>query len=148
MEAESAKFDVLGGAAVNKGAEWIIRQRFIKGDISEFGVRVAGLLDQWYYGIYHADPKYLKQADWTSSDYIEVKHHGVLSTVHYDNLTRLVFLAHDHAIRIEIEAVGGPRKLLRFVLYNRQRGGDRFLHHPSLENALAAWREAYKEPQP
>lgn len=125
---------------MNEGAAWLIRQRFVNGDISEFGVRVAGMLDEWYYGIYHADPKYLKQADWTSHDWIEVKHYGVLSTVDYNNLTRLVFLAHDYAIRIEIEAVGGPRKLLRFVLYNRQRGDDRFLHHPSIEDALSAWR--------
>lgn len=125
---------------MNEWADWIIRQRFVNGDMSELGKRVAELLGHWYGGIYHANPKYIKQADWTNNDYIEVKHNGTVSTFDYDDLTRLVFLAHDLAIRIEIEAVGGPRKLLRFVFYNRQRDGERSQLHPSMEDALRAWR--------
>ena len=127
---------------MNVWADWLIRQRFVeKETISPLGLRVAELLGRWYGGIYHANPKYMKEADWTSEDYIQLKYHGTLSTFDGDDLTRLVFLAHDLAIRVEISAVGGPSKLMRLVFYNRQRDGDWFNRHPSMEEALKAWRE-------
>ncbi len=121
---------------------WLISQKYAAAEtISPLGRRVAAILDAFYGGIYHAPEwRYLRQADWSADDWIEVRHRGSLSTFDFDELTRLVFLAHDYAVRLQLEAVGGPKSLLCLCFHLRQHEGDRFQQHPRLEQAMTNWR--------
>ena len=62
-----------------------------------------------------------------------------LSTFDFDSLTRLVFLAHDRAIRVEIDG-SGPG-MVKLVLHKRIREGVMHERHPTIEAALQRWRE-------
>lgn len=71
---------------------------------------------------------------------------GALSTFDFDDLTRLVFLAHDRCVRVEI-VQGGPGRVGIAIWKRHCREGDFCERHPTIERALAAWRERYPEPQ-
>jgi hypothetical protein len=75
---------------------------------------------------------------------IEVSDHATLSTFDFDKLTRAVFLAHDRAVRLEIGPSGPGR--IRIILHRRKgREGSMYERHPTIETALAKWRERNKE---
>lgn len=123
------------------GADWIERQ--LKhtqpgAQMSDLGKNVADLLGELFLGIYHQDRQALK-VDWTNPSYIEIVIYGEMSTFDYDHLTRLVFLAHDYAIRVEIQAAA-PR-YLRLIFSQRTREGDIYRRHPTIEDALTSWRK-------
>lgn len=65
-----------------------------------------------------------------------MSHLGVMATFDGNDLTRLVFLAHKHCIRAQIEQ-GGPNRL-RIALHKRQREGSLYERHPTIEQALEA----------
>lgn len=71
---------------------------------------------------------------------VAVNHYGgYWATFDFDRLTRLVFLAHDRCIRAEFEG-SGPG-LIRLVLHKRHsRDGRMSEKHPTIEQALSAWR--------
>ena len=93
------------------GAEWL--KRALKNiQISEFGVKVAELLGDLYYGIYHVRISKLRKVDWKNDRWIEIVLPDTFSTFDADNLTRLVVLCHDRLIRCEIRGAGpGHTKL-------------------------------------
>ena len=66
-------------------------------------------------------------------------HSGQLATVDFDYLTRLVVLAHDHCVRVEIMQ-GGPGRIGIALHRRHQRDGDIAKRHPTLEDAAAAIR--------
>jgi hypothetical protein len=66
--------------------------------------------------------------------------HTRLATYDFDGLTRLVLLAHDAMIRVEI-IPSGPR-LVGLTLHKRHaREGDMSERHPTIEDALATHRK-------
>ena len=68
-----------------------------------------------------------------------------LSTFDADKLTRLVFLAHDYCVRAEVTH-SGPR-MVRICIWQRDtREGSIAERHPTLEQAVAAWRERNPAP--
>lgn len=69
-----------------------------------------------------------------------ISHFGCLSTYDFDDLTRLVLLAHEKCIRVQIEQ-GGPRRL-RIVIWKRSREGSNFERHPTIEQAIEKFRGA------
>lgn len=102
---------------------------------SEFGKRVASILDRVYRGIYHADHNALFAADWSSDRYIVVWHNGELATYDLDLLTRLVYYAHEYSVRVAISA-HGPRRI-KLEFHPRKRDGKRmFERHPSIDEAV------------
>lgn len=112
---------------------------------SEAGLRVAVLLDEWH-GLHHFDERSLRKVDWTNPHYIMLvlDHHtsaGQLATFDFSGLTNLVFLAHDHCIRVDI----APCNMTRFkiLFHPRQRDGGMSQRHPTIENALAEWRKRH-----
>ena len=68
-----------------------------------------------------------------------VNHYGDLSTFDFDKLTRLVFLAHDRCIRVEVSN-SGPRMVKISIWKRHGREGDMWYRHPTIEQALALWR--------
>ena len=106
------------------GSYWI--QNFINDiPISAFGFEVAELLGELYRGIYHVDGEAMRRVDWADNKFIElvVTDGGSWATFDFDWLTRLVVLAHDRCIRVEIGAAS-PRHL-RLSFSKRQRDGGR-----------------------
>ena len=71
-----------------------------------------------------------------------------LATFDSDGLTRLVFSAHDHCARVSIGSAGFGGIEIKVWLRTR-RSGDRYYNrHPTLEGAVAAWREHRKDEVP
>lgn len=73
-------------------------------------------------------------------DGIVISWSGNLATYDFDGLTRLVILAHKHAVRIEIGS-GGPR-MANIIAHRRKHGPFRelsqFKRHPNLDELRLA----------
>ena len=64
---------------------------------------------------------------------------ATLSSTDPDALTRLVFLAHDRCIRVEVS--GAAPGCLKIILHRRHKRDGRFWQrHPTIEQALDTWR--------
>lgn len=68
-----------------------------------------------------------------------INHSGDLSTFDGNTLTRLVFLAHDKCMRVEIQQ--GGRKAVKIAIWKRVRYGSIYERHPTIEDALVQWRK-------
>lgn len=119
------------------GPNWI-RSAFHVSDMSEIGEDAARLLNDLYLGIYHIDRE-CRRVDWSNKYYIEITVRNCWSTYDFDNLTRLVFLAHDYALRVELIPRGFG--YTRILFHRRQREGNLYQRHPTIEDALANWRK-------
>jgi hypothetical protein len=128
------------------GSDWIKSSMRYPKEMSPLGIKVADLLGELFYGIYHLDLKRLWAVDWSNNSYIEISigWHS-FSTVDYDELTRLVFLAHHMAVRIQIDAA--THKYLRLMFHQRCRFGDYAHRHPTLDEAVAAFKETVSVPE-
>lgn len=121
------------------GAEWLesqIKHWKPTAEISDLGRNVADFLGELFFGIYHLDYKALKRVDWSSNHHIEIvlRDGGQLATTDFDTLSRLVFLAHHMAIRVELNAASP--KHIRYFFSQRQRGGAVYERHPDLDEAV------------
>lgn len=107
--------------------------------MSPIGVRAADLLGEWQYGIYHLSNQHqlLFKTDWSNLHFIETSIYcESLSTYDFNDLTRLVFLAHDMAVRVQIEP--STRHYLKLLFHERTHGesNGKILHHHSLDQAV------------
>jgi hypothetical protein len=132
------------------GADWVqdclaAQKRDV--EMSEFGQRVADLLGELFHGIYHIHKSVMRDdVDWTDERAIEIRLGRGLSTIDSNNLTRLLFLCHDRAIRAEI----GPSSNRYFSVLFTAREHDAeetWARHPTLEEAVGQWREHHPAPQ-
>jgi hypothetical protein len=90
-----------------------------------------------YFGKHHIPSKIKSWGQgWT------ISHYGDLSTYDFNTLTRLVFLAHDMCFRAEISQ-SGPRMVKISIHKRSSRRGSMFERHPTIEEALADWREKH-----
>lgn len=108
---------------------------------SEVGIRVAKMLDAWD-GLHHFDGELMKKVEWSHPYFIAMKLRGDrLSTFDFGSLTRLVFLAHDHCIRVEIRPCN--MQFLQLMFHPRHtREGGMAERHPTIEHALTNYRDA------
>ena len=76
-----------------------------------------------------------------------INHYGNLSTYDFNTLTRLVFLAHDRCVRVEI-GQSGPR-MVKIIIHkrNKREKGSVWERHPTLDQAIKDWRERGNEEQ-
>lgn len=112
---------------------------------SEAALRCAHLLEDWV-GLHHLAHQQLGKVDWTNQHCIELRLYGHFSSFDNHGLTALVFLAHDHAVRIEISACNMQYMTLR--LHPRVRTGDcGMTRHPTIEEALERYRKAFPTPK-
>ena len=114
-----------------------------KEPVSEAGYRVAALLEDWR-GLHHFCTTRMKKVDWTNPRWIELnlsnrESTGQLSTFDFSGLTSLVFLAHDHCIRVDLQPCNF--NYLTLVFHPRdERIGGMSERHPTIEQALEQWR--------
>lgn len=121
------------------GADWL---RANKKELSEFGAKAADLIGDWQRGIYHIHNQALR-ADWSNDRWVSVSYPGYLSTFDWNDLTRLVILAHDRCIRVMIEP---NMRYLKITMHPRTRGGDLYNRHDTIEDAISRVRNEYGEP--
>lgn len=132
------------------GSEWLISNLKYeqKPAPSALGLRVADLLGELAHGLYHLSKGAKYDTDWSNTHHIEVSLENgyvTLCTVDSNFLTRLVFLAHDYGMRVEIR----PRTFrhLTLMFWQREvRDGSISERCPTAEDALAAHRAAYPMP--
>lgn len=128
------------------GADWIKKSLMYPKEMSELGKNVADLLGELFRGIYHLDYKQLRKVDWSNSYYIEfILGWKTLSTFDFDELTRLVFLAHHMAIRVEISP--HAFKFIRLMFHQRNRDGDFAHRHPTLDDAVSTFKNNVSIPE-
>lgn len=130
------------------GSDWLVQSYGKKfgGPISDLGRRVADLLGEIAFGLYHIDERSLSRVDWRNERFISI----VLAdqswaTYDFDALTRLVVLCHDRCIRIEI--IPASKGKMRLLFHGRSRTGGMSERHPTMEQAVAACRAAHGEPE-
>ncbi len=122
------------------GKEWLAESLGIT-ELSPLGEKVADLLGDWKAGIYHLDQGAMKRVEWKDPRWMSIVLHGSLSTFDFDDLTRLVILCHARCVRLEIRPCT-PR-YLRFCFQERQRAGNYYERHPTMEQAITAIRKDY-----
>ncbi|MEQ1861855.1 MAG: hypothetical protein ABMA13_18205 [Chthoniobacteraceae bacterium] len=146
--------------------KWIAQH--CKAEASEFGVRAFVLLALWCRGAHHI-PNATK-IDWTREDEIVIRPYerpAGLSTYDADDLSVLVFLAHDEALRVaitpQLEDAGGalygdddsPKPegdvagftaVLVVRITPRHRDGSIFESHPKLEDQVRKHRARFCTP--
>ena len=110
--------------------------------LSDFGREVADVLGQVFLGIYHIDRAVLRDnVDWQDSGRVSITHNYGLATFDSSELTRLVVLCHDRAIRLEIEGCGPYR--MRLIFHRRDaRAGELWERHPEMEEHIDSIRNA------
>lgn len=105
---------------------------------SPVGIQVAELLGTWH-GLHHFDQREMERVEWWNPRFIEIRWAGSLSTFDFNELTRLVFLAHDRCIRVEIQPQSN--RYLKLLFHPRKsRDGRMTERHPNLEQAVELWR--------
>lgn len=119
------------------GADWI--KGSLKKELSPLGESVADLIGEWYRGIYHISIHTLYRVEWSDKNMISIALPGDFSTFDFNDLTRLVFLAHWFAIRVEIEPCNF--RFLKFRFTQRRREGVIFELHPTLDQAVSMFKE-------
>lgn len=68
-----------------------------------------------------------------------VKHdRGDLATFDYNDMTRLVFMAHDKCYRASVSP--SSKSVLEIAIWKRQREGSMCERHPTLEQAIEKFR--------
>lgn len=115
-------------------ADWLARH--LKRELTPFQTKVADIIGMVAGGIYNA-PISWKSAE-IDSRFVSVVWRDEFATWDFDALTKLVFLAHTARIRVSMSAVG-PR-YTRVMFHPRVHEGCVGKRHPSLDEAVAAFR--------
>lgn len=111
---------------------------------SEFGCLVANILGAVWRGIYHLPQGRLMAVEWHDPMRIELLVGRELATFDGGELTALVVLCHDYAVRLSVEPLNF--QYLRLCFHRRVRDSKRFWErHPSLEANAAAWRKVWAQ---
>lgn len=90
---------------------------------------------EFYYGEHHI-PKH--QVFEFGYGWMVRHDRGDLSTFDYNQLTRLVIMAHDKCIRVSIMPLS--KAALQICIWKREREGSMSERHPTLEQAIEKFR--------
>lgn len=115
-----------------QGSDWV--KRSLKKSMSPLGIQVADLLGDVFLGIYHLDYMALKRVNWDDDCISFVLSYHTLSTVDSNELTKLVVLCHDRALRMDIKSVAPKR--LELTFHQRVRDGDFYHTCPTIEEHI------------
>lgn len=109
-------------------------------DRDDFLGRAATVLAVTYGGLHHCLPE-MSRAQIATPRLVLFPTRLGFPTWDHNALTRLVFAAHRHAIRVEIRATLDGRMI--FQISPRDRSNDLLDGHPTLEAAVAMFRADY-----
>jgi hypothetical protein len=128
--------------AESKYVAWL-RQCYPDIKISPLGEKVANLLGLAYSGIYHLEG--YQKIKWAENYcFVVWVYAGSLATYDNDRLTRMVFLAHELGVRLEI--AGSRPHYIKLHIHNREeRTGPLDKRHPTLDQAVANFHKNYDE---
>jgi hypothetical protein len=141
-----AKGDAVAQAEENYAADWVQnnlnalakRKGKTAHQLSEFDRRAVSLLQRAMgTGVYNLQVNWGK-VDWFGYGVRFVLFSSGLSTWDFNHLTRLVILAHDECIRVDVSPCA-PR-YLAIMMHPRVREGAMSQRHPTIEDAIAAVR--------
>jgi hypothetical protein len=141
----SAEFDPYPGDWVQDSLDGTAKYRkgkFVAPQLGEFHRRCCAILSKAFRtGVYNLSIKWEK-AEFRSVDHpfmtVTIYAGGGISTWDFDPMTRLVIAAHDECIRIDVEPVA--HNYLRIYMHQRQREGGMSSRHPTIEQAVEAYR--------
>lgn len=130
------------------GADWITASLSILNGrtLSPLGEAAANLLGDVFLGIYHLDYGALKKVRWDDTFYVEVVVYGSFSSVDDNNLTRLLVLAHDRMLRVELKGCA-PGYLKIGISQRSARDGRLWERCPTWEDAVSIIRSHYQRGQ-
>jgi len=94
----------------------------------------------WFYRGEHHIPGKIKE--W-GEGWCVIHDRGDLATTDYNDLTRLVLMAHRRSIRVSIMA--HHFKSLRICIWQRKPGTDMVKEHPSIEQSMESFNAYNKE---
>lgn len=116
---------------------WV--ERHLKRDLTEFQNKATNLLcSALNTGPWNIHANW-KKVDWDWGGGVRFKLRQSLATYDFDHLTRLVALAHDECIRVEIDALA-PHTLAIAMHQRHGRDGSMCERHPTIERAIKEWR--------
>lgn len=101
-----------------------------KPELSDDQKRCYDLLCESFGGSWH-----LPENLYSCGQGIKINYRGHLATFDNNTLTRLVVLAHDRCVRVEI-APAGPSCVAIKLHARRCREGDSMVRHPTMEKAV------------
>ena len=122
------------------GADWLVKS-YPNVKPSQLGLKVADILGFVYAGLYHMDMRELKKIKWNNPYVIEVRIDCPLSTTDWEDLTFLVILCHDQAIRMSIMP---NMRTMKLLFHQRMREGIYSERHPTMEEAIQRCREKWE----
>ncbi len=141
METETVKATYAGSGWLKENLKYVKSAK----PVGKLGERVADLLGELFYGIYHLDHQILYRVDWSNERFIEINIDKSLSTYDFDELTRLVFLAHHLSIRVQISSCNF--RFLKLLFHSRDREHDINTRHPYLDEAVAKFHKEVNLPE-
>lgn len=124
------------------GADWVKRSMKVD-NMSKVGEAAADLLGDVFLGIYHLDGHQLRKVDWSDDHAISIViGWNDFSTFDGDILTRIVVLAHDRMMRVEVNP-HTFHHLRLLITKRRSRTGSTYERCPTLEDHIKLLREHY-----
>ena len=125
------------------GSEWIqnnYKHSHPSMVMSDLGKHVADLLGELFYGIYHINQNSLDRVNWENQYHIEISIGWTSwSTFDFSNLTRLVFLAHHRAIRVDLSPCNFTH--IELMFHQRSRSKEIARGHPTLDDAVKTFKK-------
>lgn len=125
------------------GSDWLKKSLKIE-DMSELGEKAADFLGDVFLGLYHLPNRSLRRVKWDGdNEGIEITLYGPLCTYDDNVLTRMIVLAHDRLLRLEISGCGP--NYIKLLIHQRtlRTGGRQFERMPTLEDHVAMIRKHY-----
>ena len=126
---------------VNAGVQYV--RNILCAEPSPLGQTVAQLLEWWAVGIYHLGDKELRRVEWDNGRFMQIRVRRSLASYDFNDLTRLVFMAHHFCVRVEVHAIAN--NLLGIMFHPRVRSGAVFERHPTLREAVEKFEQLCSE---
>jgi len=124
----------------DEAVDWLKRnyKKLADVEFSELGANVAWFLEKMW-GLYHLDDDRLKKMEWDNDHYLLYVHDRSMSTIDNDDLTRLVVLAHQMMLRVDVRGYRPNHVELMFHQRRSRNRQDGISYYcPTIEEHVAA----------
>ena len=102
--------------------------------LSEIGAKTAIILTKLFQGMHHIPKSQIEKMNWEHDRFLSFTYGGSMATFDGNMLTRLVILAHEYKVRVEITPCNFKYFTINF--HNRiNRNGRYYERHPTVKDA-------------